>query len=203
MKEHPFDISLHIGYSFPNLRSRPMTDLITELEAATEGSRELDEVVALAFGWRFCDKTLTHKGVDRCWFEPDNTPYISVCPPTFTTSLDAALTLVPSTATNFHLFSFIGHGVDEFGKTAWGFGFMDTAQLVGEHAAKKEIERMKRDVGWGDFAGPPLVKMEKAIAEHFIEFNCPCAATRALAVCVAALKARVIDVTGEVGKIPN
>ena len=110
----------------------------------------------------------------------------------YTTSLDAALTLVPETACNHQLFSFGGHGVeiDGFPKMAWGFGFADTAQLMGERAAKEEIERMICAVGWGDFAGPPRVKMEKAIAEHFIEFNCRCAATPALALCIAALKAR-------------
>lgn len=79
-----------------------MDTLIAELETATEGSRELDSEVAQAFGWRFCEKVLTYKGVDRCWFDPDSKPYISVDPPLFTQSLDVALSSIPE-----------GHGPSE------------------------------------------------------------------------------------------
>ena len=166
-----------------------MQTLIAELEVATEGSRELDRRVLLASGWRI--------DADGYWWARNGNlgfhgrKEIHLLPQP-TTSLDAALTLLPDTACNHHLFSFGGHGVEisGFPETAWGFGFSDTAQLMGERAAKEKIERMSHLLGWGDFSGPPWITMEKAIAEHFIEFNCPCAATPALAVCIAAHKAR-------------
>ena len=161
-----------------------MDTLIAELEAATEGSRELDGKIALSLGW------VKHHAGWAHWTTPEGLENRHV--PFFSQSLDAALTLLPDTACNHKLFSFGGHGVeiDGFPKTAWGFGFSDTAQLMGERAAKEEIERMTHMSGWGDFSGPPRIKMEKAIAEHFIEFNCRCAATPALAVCISALRAR-------------
>jgi hypothetical protein len=69
-----------------------MTDLILRLESANKGSRELDEAIATAIwgeprpsGNVGCPRTLVwwHNGLGR-----------SVAPE-FTTSLDAALTLVP------------------------------------------------------------------------------------------------------------
>ena len=51
-------------------------ELIKRLEAATEGSRELDKEIAEAFGW-----------VHEC-MNSDTHPHL-------TTSIDAALTLVP------------------------------------------------------------------------------------------------------------
>jgi hypothetical protein len=212
-----------------------MNTLIAELEAATEGSRELDGRIHEAIGWvrldtydecsqftpgaRWVGGAEYYESMIRYYFPPDlrqqweemyrdetgedppkwneekakdwwmSDPHDEQYPSDYTNSLDAALTLMPDTAINFHLFSFIGHGVAEFGKTAWGFGFADTAQLMGARAAKEDIERMKHAVGWGEFVGPPVIKMEKAIAGHFIEFNCQCAATPALALCIAALRA--------------
>lgn len=63
-------------------------ELISKLEAATEGARWLDEEVAVAVGWT--RKDVKH---DFKWKAPDDQLYI--LPPRYTTSLDAALTLVP------------------------------------------------------------------------------------------------------------
>ena len=64
---------------------------------------------------------------------------------------------------------------------------------MGDRAAHEEIERMNEAmVGFGytdKIAGPPRITLEKAIAEHFIEFNCRRAASPALAVAAAAMKA--------------
>jgi len=168
-----------------------MKALIAELERATEGLRELDCAIQ-EHDYRTGDINPSRyvNGMGPFWKNKYNDNWFEVA--RYTTSLDAALTLVPDTACNHHLFSFKGHGIEisGFPKTAWAFGFCDTAQLMGERAAKEKIERMIHLPGWGDFSGPPRVKMEKAIAEHFIEFNCQCAATPALAVCPAALRAR-------------
>ena len=72
-----------------------MSDLIARLEAATEGSRELDYKIALTQGW-----TLQKMKGDRkpYWREPGETQYYmrsTYGPPHYTTSLDDAMTLVP------------------------------------------------------------------------------------------------------------
>lgn len=166
-----------------------MTDidtLIRDLEAATEGSRELDGEIALYLGW------VKHHAGWAHWTTPEGLENQHV--PFFSDGLDDALTMVPDTACNHSLFSFIGHGRDDWGRgtTAWGFVFNDEAQLMGKRAAKREIARWRRDMP-GFFSnkksGPPIVEMEKAIAEHYMEFGAT-APTPALAVCIAALKAR-------------
>lgn len=79
-----------------------MTDLIERLEAATEGSRELDCEVACALGWKFERRGNRKK---RWWYEPgldeaeslDSSHRHNSAWPNmrWTTSIDAALTLVP------------------------------------------------------------------------------------------------------------
>lgn len=67
-----------------------MTDLIARLEAATEGSRELDALVAEAAGWEV--------GLCGTGFGPIVRPDGSLHEgplPHFTTNTDMALTLVP------------------------------------------------------------------------------------------------------------
>lgn len=62
-----------------------MTDLITRLQAAEGPSRELDAEIALMRGWTaFSDYWLSPSGRQRQFH-----------PPSFTSSIDAALTLVP------------------------------------------------------------------------------------------------------------
>ncbi len=78
-----------------------ISDMIEKLEAATYGSRELSDTLALAIGW----KQTTHGDNTRgyfvprylTWTSPDGTqqPPGDWWPPSFTQSLDAALTLVP------------------------------------------------------------------------------------------------------------
>lgn len=60
-------------------------DLMARLEAAVEGSRELDEAIADALGWM--------RG-GEFWWKPPGGDY-RMGAPGFTQSLDAALTLVP------------------------------------------------------------------------------------------------------------
>jgi len=169
--------------------------LIADLEAAPKGSRELSDDILRALGWRDNPR-------DFKWFDPDGKLHdgrdaynrrLGPPRPSPTESLDAAMGLLPETACNFHLFNFIGHGVEGFPETAWACGFSDTAQLMGKRAASEEIERMRCEMPSlfsNDLIGPPILKLEKAIADHFIEFNCPCAAIPALAICIASLYAR-------------
>ena len=81
-----------------------LAELIAKLEAAPEGSRELDCEVALGIGWVYEKRGNSRK---RWWYKPDVTNdynrssdnYWSEYPAIqFTTSIDAALTLVPETA---------------------------------------------------------------------------------------------------------
>ena len=70
--------------------------LLQELERATEGSRELDAKIAEAIGWCFVPAhTLSEaKWLPPAWSDPQTDPDYSA-PPAFSTSLDAARTLVP------------------------------------------------------------------------------------------------------------
>ena len=86
-----------------------MKDPLKKLEAATEGSRELDSFLANSLGWHSANPCFEQV---RYWrqFDPENYTYesISWSPPDdwgggpwgaklphYTTSIDAALTLVP------------------------------------------------------------------------------------------------------------
>lgn len=105
--------------------------------------------------------------------------------------LDAAMTLLPKTAINVSL--------NQFGR-GWNARFHDTAKKMGDRAAHEQIERMFPMGGNGyQIAGEPRVVLEKAIAEHWLEFYCPCAATPALAVCAAALRAHAHTIKGASG----
>jgi len=116
----------------------------------------------------------------------------------WTSSLDAAMTLLPKTATNHHLISFVGHGRKEVATDhCWAFSFSDTEMLMGKRAATEQIARMEADypaIFGRSEAKAPMLKMERAIAEHFMVFNATHAATPALAVCEAALL-RLINMT--------
>lgn len=64
-----------------------------------ESSRELDEAIARALNWR----VMQERGAPRYWIHPDTPLHAGILdpgyhlafPPRFTTSLDAAVTLVP------------------------------------------------------------------------------------------------------------
>ena len=156
-----------------------MNDLIAKLEVSDGPDRELDKALGRAF-----DAPTRYQlpGSE----EPSYRPY--------TSSIDAALTLLPSTACNRFLFDFCGHGIDrpEFPENAWGFTFSDTTQTVGEEAAKERVARLTKDWGTGNkLAGPPKRIFEKAIAEHFLVFDGSHTPNGALAICIAAVKARI------------
>lgn len=72
-----------------------MTQLLDRLEHAEEGSRELDRDVAEAAGWE--RKVTADQMADDYWRLGDMswTRETAGYPPDYTTSLDAALTLVP------------------------------------------------------------------------------------------------------------
>src|SRR5216684_763437 len=92
-----------------------LAEIIAKLEVATEGSRELDGDIAEALGLPAIATTgIFHvqrrenrEGyglVDRAEWSRDLPTYFSWKAPAFTTSLDAALTLVP------HSWAYIVHG---------------------------------------------------------------------------------------------
>ena len=87
-----------------------MSDLIERLIQATEGSRELDEAIAIYTGWFY----RAHWAVKEKWIRPNG--WKCRKPYTFTTSLDAALTLVPE-GRWLHLEQFAG--ATGSGKSAW------------------------------------------------------------------------------------
>jgi len=74
-----------------------MTDLIQRLQDASEGSRELDAMIADAIKWWPNGYTrIDFLGRDRRWNDKkkNESPDHVDCP-SFTTSIDAAMTLVP------------------------------------------------------------------------------------------------------------
>lgn len=75
-----------------------LPDLIAKLEAASEGSRELDGQIALVLGLAPAGAQL-HRSLDpaRGWWVPGKGPFSGDfwLPPHYTTSINAALTLVP------------------------------------------------------------------------------------------------------------
>lgn len=74
------------------MSDQTITSLIEKLEGAEVGSRELDAEIARLFGWTQENiwRDPTFRNGD--WYGPDS--YVPQrCPPTFSTSLDAALAL--------------------------------------------------------------------------------------------------------------
>lgn len=150
-------------------------DLITQMEAATEGSRELDCRIAYALGWRFngCSEDGVegrigdddwpdldnigghwHKPGDR-WAESHEDPGLPRWddPPEWTTSLDAAMTLVPE---GWRVYAIQQH---HHGDLRWYAGI---DQVYGQGIGRTD----------GPVNGGP-----------------------ALALCIASLKARDADIT--------
>ena len=137
-----------------------MNDLLTELESAPEGSRELSNKVLLACGWRrgvaFHHALFPpdHPGESGDWDDYETEYYNrhdrNLAAPDCTVRLDAALTLVPE---------------------GWGWDLVQgTANSIG----------IPRAHVWSGKKGD----------HRMIEGN---AATPALALCIAALKARQAD----------
>lgn len=170
-----------------------MNKLIERLERATGPDRELDGDIAIAIGKLGKLATVVTANDESDVFSIN---YAAA----YTSSIDAALKLLPGSACNHDLYSFGGHGRGDIGSTAWGFNFHDMAQLVGKARAKKRIARMRKDSAlMGKLRGPPVEMMEQAIAEQFMEFTGTHAATPAIALCIAALKARAASVPGPFG----
>lgn len=73
-----------------------MTDLIQRLQEAEEGSRELDRKIALHLGWRYTISATSDPDIEF-FAEPGGQfrSADSFWPPNWSTSIDAALTLVP------------------------------------------------------------------------------------------------------------
>lgn len=69
-----------------------MTDLLSRLSSAEEGSRELDAEVAYAVGWR---SRIENPIYPAWWCSPGGNEYLAFEQPHYTTSIDVALTLVP------------------------------------------------------------------------------------------------------------
>lgn len=163
-----------------------LIDLAERCERATGADRELDAQIAATL--RICSKEWKWADGYPAWEgRNDGRVYLenggpSFSAPAYTASLDAAMSLVPATSCNLLIMQF-GRG--------WRVTFHDTAQKMGARAATEQIERLRQSFGTGyQLAGEPARIMEKAIAEHWLEFHCPCAATPALALCAAALRAR-------------
>lgn len=68
------------------------TELLAALEAATGPSRELDAEIALAAGW---ENHVPYGSSPHGWWQEPGSEQWVMTPSTFTSSLDAALTLVP------------------------------------------------------------------------------------------------------------
>lgn len=112
----------------------------------------------------------------------------------YTVSVNIALRCLPESAVNHDLYSLYGHGKARLPQTAWGFRFHDSAQLMGERAAREEIRRTRRASIFGkELRGPAEEYMTKAIAEHFLEFYCHSAATPAMAIMAAALRSLPLE----------
>ena len=118
-----------------------MDSLIAELEAAAEGNRELDYAIAKEMGWQFSGE---HTFKEHGFFWRDATTDEWKQLPRWSTSLDAALTLVPE--------GFVWRVSTDFGPIAWA--------AVSGH----------KGIFWADTKSEAL--------------------TAALALCIAALKAR-------------
>ena len=133
-----------------------MEALIAELEAATEGSRDLDYKIAKETGWRFHGEK-DFKEFGLFWRDATTDEWKQL--PWWSTSLDAALTLAPEG----HRCSFDIPGAE---------GGRNHATVV-KYSQVSEAVHLK------------------ATPEEIIElWNHSYAATPALALCLAALRAR-------------
>ena len=164
-----------------------LSDLIARIEAASGPCIGLDADIELATGNWSEHHHEAWQRYQECG-EAVNPPLcVPVNPNRFTASIDAALTLVPKAAINIDIHSHTRDG----GKPAWSVAFLDTSQKMGKRAAKEQIARMRKAFRPPDgMRGQVAIVLEKAIAEHFLEFHAT-ANTPALALCAAALRARM------------
>ncbi|KKM06711.1 hypothetical protein LCGC14_1741200 [marine sediment metagenome] len=129
-----------------------LKSLIAELEQAKEGNRELSDRVLLAVGWLGQSASSKVAGIlVPHWKSPDGRDVLVDLRPCPTTSLDAALTLVPKNC---------GWHVDNDGE-----------------ACIFRLEKGKGQAGW------PIIGECDNSKRHYEP-------APALALCVAALKAR-------------
>lgn len=133
-----------------------MDPLIAELETATEGSRELDYAIAKEIGWRFSGET-EFKEYGVFWRDATTDEWKQL--PWWTTSFDAALTLVPEG----HRCSFDIPGEEDDKNHATVVKYSQVLEAVNLKAKTEEINKL---------------------------WNHSYAATPALALCIAALRAR-------------
>jgi hypothetical protein len=146
------------------------TSLIARLVAADAGDPVLDRDIRAIFG---------------------------IVDAAYTTSFEAAFSLLPTTVTNFHLFSFGGSGryeSDDLRGGSWGCKVHDRDQLVGSERAKHSVKRLQIPFA---LDGALNVTLERAIAEHFCEFSVTRAATPCLVICIIALKVRIGQTTDD------
>ena len=99
----------------------PMNDLIARLEAATEGSRELDAEIAALMGTA---KPAEHVMLDPKHWEEHPERY-----PPYTTSLDAALGLVPE---EVFLYRLDGWHDEQCAPWGWGVKLMGRTRELRE-----------------------------------------------------------------------
>lgn len=110
-----------------------LNDLIARLEASSKGSRELDEAIAFALGWTAENdpELYAHPSpsdsVPRYWTDPAGYGAGHGGPPAYTTSIDAALTLVP-----------VGYVRLERYSDGWCVFVRDRARLGGHEASLQQ-----------------------------------------------------------------
>lgn len=102
-----------------------MTDstqaLIVRLEKAEEGSRELDEEIASLTGYEWREGYVNHSRKTG-WYDPSG--FWCEDLPHYTTSLDAALLLVPE--------GWYVHNISQIGTKRWGVHLTDSIRAVVE-----------------------------------------------------------------------
>lgn len=139
--------------------------LIRELEAATEGSRELDGAVGCLAYKDIGAIAVSSK--DELYLEPGPDMYPSLVCPHYTTSLDAALTLVPE---GFHWSMDNQYEDDEYKASC--LDYKSFFKWLEKKPSKKTKSFEAATVAWWNHSRAP---------------------TPALALCIAALKARDLE----------
>ncbi len=152
----------------PDRSVQALGEIITRLEAATAGYGSLDRAIRDALD------------LPAVLVPPDGGDEARE----YTTDFEAAYSLLPASVTNFHLFTFIGHGRDDVPGECWGCQVHDRAQLIGAERASRGVKRLRLP----RMNQPLRIEVESAIAEQFCEFDATHVATAPLAVCVVALK---------------
>ena len=121
-----------------------LKSLIAELEQAKEGSRELSDRVLLAVGWLGQSASSKVAGIlVPHWKSPDGRDVLVDLRPCPTTSIDAALTLVPE-----------GFAIEDF--MIWP-GHPASLTILGTHKDGDKYWHNSSDGRWkGEAVTPPL-----------------------------------------------